>query len=52
MVLVSLLKAIRKHAPTDKVVLVSNYTEVGAQPGYLDRITAALCPCWGGMKHT
>jgi hypothetical protein len=27
MVLVQLLKAIRLHAPTDKVVLVSNYTE-------------------------
>lgn len=27
MVLVQLLKAIRAHEPTDKVVLVSNYTE-------------------------
>lgn len=27
MVLVQLLKAIRSHHPTDKVVLVSNYTE-------------------------
>jgi SNF2 family DNA or RNA helicase len=42
MVLQSLLKAIRTSQPTDKVVLVSNYTQVGRAVGRLVRRLLAL----------